>query len=364
MGNAKADSRRGKEKLSLSEQNSRMEVINSSAIERKNSDRVVWVDIVKGLASILVIAVHAPKPIFVSRLIAPYFLAVFFLVSGYSTRVPFQKGYVKKNIIKNLKLMLAYGIPLIFLTRILVGNLTFPNISNDFIGLVIQSPQVLTKYFDYLWFFACILIAKLIFYVIVRLSKEKDVGILALSLMIGGAGCFYSWAIRVPLPWHVQTACAVQLLYCAGYFLHKYESVFKRFEFAVFGVSTIMFFVTVINLPMDVDLHTMFFSSYPNYIIQTFFGVAFFICCCRRIGHNSVLEYIGKNSAFFYAFHPIAVMVVLELFSGYSKQMEPYFASFFLTAVSTFLLYLSCELYLQIKAGLKQRKSTAKIPAC
>lgn len=334
---------------------------NEKAAGKANSSRLVWVDIAKGLASIFVITVHATKPDLVSHLIVPYFLAVFFFVSGYSMKIPFQTGYVKKMVVKTLKDMLVYGVPVILLTRIFQNTLYLPYLINDFIGIVIQFPVLRAQYLDYLWFLSCILLAKLIFIASIKVAKGRDLGILCLSTLIGGLGCLYSDFVHFPLPWHIQTACAVQLLYCAGYFFRKYEDVFAKYETAVFAISGFAFIISIVKFPTDADIHTLVFTSYHRYIIQMILGLSFFICICRNIKQNKVLQNIGVNSVFFYAFGPTMVLFTEPLFSEYTKQMDPYFASFFITLINVLLVYLACELYLQIKAEWKRRKGTAKI---
>lgn len=247
---------------------------------------------------------HVPKPTIYSRLCVPVFLCIFFITAGYLFR---PDANLRDSLRKMLQEFLIYG----FITTVLYALLTGTPLSwNPLIGALLQVPTHARYPESILWFLPCFMVSKLIFFVIYRHSEGNDRLLCWTGLLASGIGIAYIACVRRCLPWHIQTALAMQLFWLLGYLLRKYEKQAACWESFILPVSALAYFASVFLLPMDADLCTLMFTNFPYYCVQALLGTVFLVFFTRRMCASlSGFRYIGRYSMFYYAFEGIARML-------------------------------------------------------
>ena len=286
--------------------------VKTTAIKSRNSS----LDVLKGIAAIFVVFIHALFPGRVGELISDigaFAVPVFFMVSGYFA-LNSSKEKLKKSIIHILQLIgIAYALNVI---RIFISNsfsfadtlgyfkdeiFTFKHIA---LWLVFNSTYVA----GVAWFLFALLYCYLFCYVFHKLYQSKYVyAIIALGF-IGGVAC----AILLPsigisgLTTRNFWFCGIPY-FLSGKFIHdKGEKLIqKNHDIYIISVAIIGLAIIIIG--------SLFYKGII-YVGGICLSIALFIMCVRYPNfENKLLQQIGNKYAFFiYIGHPI----VIHIFDG------------------------------------------------
>lgn len=141
-------------------------------------------------------------------------MPLFFFISGF---VFSYKGYnfitfFKRKIKSIIIPYITLGVPVIIFT-FLTGRITLNRLLNIIIKFVIQK-----RYFT-LWFIACLFCLNIIFYVIVKLSRDNliKIGLISVSLTI--VGLIYYKLGGKALPWNLDVCFTAITFFYVGYLL-------------------------------------------------------------------------------------------------------------------------------------------------
>lgn len=260
---------------------------------QKETARIVWADCVKGLCIVFVLLMHVKKPTAYSRICVPFFLSTFFFVSGYLFRNTEKE---LKSTIRLCKCFIVYGILNIVIDCVLENrSLTM----HPFIGMLWQVPTSPLHPESVLWFLPCMIIAKVIFCITHNPPPRGSI----LSFIISLIGFIYIIQIRKCLPWHIQTACLMQIYMQLGFLLRKHESQISRYETPVLSVLCLIYCFALVRWPIDADLCTLYFTDFPIYCFQSMVGTCLLVLFTRKMAsHLRIFCYVGANSLFYYAF--------------------------------------------------------------
>ena len=185
-----------------------------------------------------------------------------------------------------------------------------------FIGTILQmqTNNIYTETF--LWFIPCMIVAKLIFEILYKIS-ENEKNFFLLELIATSVGIFITYKLwissRGSLPWYIQTALYVQLFMSLGYYYRKYEYKIKSYEDIILSVSTFLYLFLVFKFNVDADLCTVYYTDLRMYILQSVLGTVAFSLLIKKLYNTTnfnLFEYIGRNSLFYYAFENIARLVI------------------------------------------------------
>lgn|GEM_PF-3292379 len=309
-----------------------------------------YINVLKGIGALLVVISHAPKTNFISSIVVPCFLALFFWVSGYTYN--YKKKYIYDSFIKTIKLMLELGtfeIIMRQLLSILVYNSTFDlkQIIDGYIGLFISVANH-PRYFDYLWFFPCIFTTKIVFH-ISHLINNKKISFV-ISIILSGIG-FFVWVYTqnpVDYLWHLPIALLMQIVLELGYLCKLYDNSKKESPlggiFTIFiPILTIIFFLMLLKFPIDADLHTGMFTNGYRYCMYMLIELPVIIFIAKRIEKNKLLEYMGKNSAYFFSYQVIYIELFKAVISSFPDDMNIFLKMITIVPLTCLLIYFTIE---------------------
>lgn len=309
-----------------------------------------YINVLKGIGALLVVISHAPKTNFISSIVVPCFLALFFWVSGYTYN--YKKKYIYDSFIKTIKLMLELGtfeIIMRQLLSILVYNSTFDlkQIIDGYIGLLISVANH-PRYFDYLWFFPCIFTTKIVFH-ISHLINNKKISFV-ISIILSGIG-FFVWVYTqnpVDYLWHLPIALLMQIVLELGYLCKLYDNSKKESPlggiFTIFiPILTIIFFLMLLKFPIDADLHTGMFTNGYRYCMYMLIELPVIIFIAKRIEKNKLLEYMGKNSAYFFSYQVIYIELFKAVISSFPDDMNIFLKMITIVPLTCLLIYFTIE---------------------
>ncbi|HVT01497.1 MAG TPA: acyltransferase family protein [Patescibacteria group bacterium] len=283
----------------------------------KKVERVEYMDIVKGIAILLVVVGHAGSPF--QNFIYLFHMAAFFCVSGY-----FYKDHYSSNLIKMIKRRIK-SLYLPFLSF----ELLFLCLHNLFYALNIYSNKLvyfgeiehLYKPFDYLknlvfiftfhnteqllkpfWFLISLFVVNVLFSIISyltteRLKKHGEKARFTLVLLCFVIGMVMSFN-KIVLSLNLGQSLVALLIYYFGYLYKRFESHIPFNKY----LMLLSFLFLVINsfyvrIEMSSNAYSDPFSFVINAVVGTYFifGIAKFITA-KKLKGMGLITFIGLNT--------------------------------------------------------------------
>lgn len=246
--------------------------------------------------------------------------AIILFLSGYvfSIKSDF-KVFIKKKCKSILIPYFALGIVMIVFQIIFdyVINKCF-NLNTCtilFVNLLIQ------RRFWTLWFIACLFWMEIIFYILVKKCKNMRVlfGVVCTMLLLG---LFYYHIGGVALPWNIDVVLTASIFFFAGYWLkcnkEKIHKLINRRNSGLFFLILASCNVIFGYLGTKISGRgmEMFGSSYgfPLFAFISAFAGIFCVIIFSNWFYIKSIEYIGRNSMVYYAWHQtIIIPIVYEM---------------------------------------------------
>lgn len=273
----------------------------------KITRRIDYVDIMKGFCILFVLLCHTDPSIFWKSLYNPIFLTGFFFCSGYTFNLQknFQSFFIRK--------FRTLVVPLFFLSLInglagtLIKGIPF---KERLLGVLFEQ----VNGYDSLWFFSCLFSTEMIFYFILKYSKNKII-LFFLSSIICAIGYTYIYMGWYNLPWQLELAATCQIYLMLGVLFRVYEEkidykLFNRYFFLFILIGYLFFCFITYN---KIDIHREIFSNLALYLIENFFGLLLLVMICKLIKHNRILCYLGKHSLIIFAFNGFVLSMVSKV---------------------------------------------------
>ncbi len=309
---------------------------NQTSLTNKN-DRILWMDIAKGIAMFLVCWGHEnADPIF-NNWIYSFHMPLFFMLSGMTFAFN-KETKVGKYIVKKAKgLLIPYVflniivIPLAYIDGAIVHKST-QNIGEFLLGIVFSQQQsgfVLPS--NTTWFIATLFLTDLAFFAFWKIFKKDYIIVFVIPIVT--AICYLTGLMNPPggSIWHVKTVATSIIFYLAGYLFLKYIAAIK--DFLKNKALHILFICGLFALGILVETHNDRVSMIANYyaFMPFFYVAAFassiaFIFLMMILSENAravkILKFadiVGKNTLPYIAFQ-VPVMKIM-------KDCVPYFAS-------------------------------------
>lgn len=267
--------------------------------------RVGWLDIGKGMCMLFVLMFHMEwKPELYQKIYSPIFLSFFFFASGYVFKV---KGNFKDFFIHKAKgllipLFTLSSISIIMSSIISVGE---HSLKEDFIGLFLQ----IRGHNDAMWFVASTFTAEIVFGLIIKKIKDEKV-LIVITFLMAICSMYYTKLGFPPLPWHIQVIGIANFLLALGFlYKNKYEKLLEKY-ISIKGliISFIFYsFILVFKFIILKDYKFICINEYDDNLIMwflvTFLAMVFFIELFKFIDSNRFLQFVGRNTLVFFAFH-------------------------------------------------------------
>ena len=179
------------------------------------SSRVTWVDVSKGIGIIFVILGHLSVP-YLTAWIYTFHMPLFFFLSGvvFSGTKYDTLTFIKKRI-KGLLIpyfVLGLGIFIFFTVVHYLDSTPLEMISDASKSPVKLLELFLTqKHFWTVWYLACLFIAEIVFYFIVKIAKNKLVIVATVSTVLCALVMIYYRLGGDTLSWNIDTAYKLRL---------------------------------------------------------------------------------------------------------------------------------------------------------
>ena len=254
--------------------------------------RIEWLDILKGVLIIFVILSHSYPAQAYRNFFTPFFLTMFFWVSGYTFSTKRTcKEFLKSKSMQLLIPFLLLGSIRIVLAQILEGGKLLLRIK----GLLLQ---VNCKY-DEMWFVACLISSSFLFYMLLKLcqnieKKYQDIVLLGIS----GVGMILAmldmcvWHIRIL--WQVELALLMCFYMTLGYLYKQYEPqiVNKVEKFSYLSIMFLIYLFLAVCFPNNVDIHMEKFEQPVLFLVLSWLCILPIVGMAKKVSNSIFLNRI------------------------------------------------------------------------
>lgn len=271
------------------------------------SNRVKWIDIAKGILIVLVILGHATTIPAVNIIIFSLHMAAFFILSGYTfsnKNIPWNdflkkqcKGILLPYLILSSILLLYFFVKSRFLNT---GE--FHIVSGIISVFVPVSGRVQTSVYG-LWFLPCILIAKIVFFTMLKICrKAKWLAILPLFFVCGLAYivCKITGNISILTisPFAIFFMMIGKLLKEKSFAFKNAKTIFLTFVIYIASLA-----LNVIFFEKSIDLSSMNIGNPLLFILHGTSGSVLLFTASMFLENLSFFSKIGSKSLYYYGLH-------------------------------------------------------------
>lgn len=326
--------------------------------------RLDWIDYLKGICMFCVVMSHLYWPEWYERFLAPFYLAGFFFVSGYTFKL---KSSFKEFLFVKSRTFLWPILALGFINAFIVYLYPGVDIKERLLGIMVQIPGL----WDDLWFVACLFTMELIFYPFLRYVHSDRGRCVIISILVCG-GLVYANSGLMHLPWHLENACIMLPFLYFGYWVKESVHGAKYFNRLRNGKVLLLLLVIYILLNVvynntPVDIHVLEYGFFPFYMLSAFIGVLLVASASLTLDSTldvrlikTVLRYVGKNSLVYYAFQSKIITAIIILITPLGWHVHSYVGNIISAVVVCMLLIVPTEIINRFFPFLLGRKRTIK----
>lgn len=326
--------------------------------EQKN--RLEWIDVLKGVAIILVYLGHSLFPQLLRTLIYAFHMPLFFFLSGITLNVNIDiKTFAKKRIKGIL-------VPLVWFS--LIDIVSYKIIYQYFIGHNIALREALSLipgialqsrlgYFSgVLWFLPCLFVSEILIYFICKVSPIKQKLVIILGVI-----CSFIWiyVIGIRLPWCMDIVFIATLFIYLGKICSTNKTIFEQITkiWLFIPYMIVLTGAALCNSKYFIEMNTvnMAFSIYGNcilFLIASLSGILMMVSIFKNVRLACEhLRYIGQNSIIYYGFNQVAMIIpsvftyqILARFIDINNSVIQFFIGIGYLIFSLPLVYIAAEI--------------------
>lgn len=319
-------------------------------------ERISWIDMMKGYCMLCVMLQHLAfneqlnflPPVYMT-FYAPFFLTAFFVSAGltYSVKRSY-KDYFLNKIRTLIVPLFTLGIINILLTKLLSFN-EHESVLQQVKDLVFQIGTA----GHLLWFIAAMFIFCIVFYPIAKEFKnKKQYIIISISFLMLLNILFKRYIYQGSLPWHVQLLGAGCFWMGIGYLL---KDTVKEIDVKKW-VAPI---VSVVYIGLLVIAYKVFGQNYISlgdfvdnpvlYFALNAVGELFIVTWVMTLPQFSFIQFIGRNTLFYFAFHGKAESIVFFILKKLGMfdflQKYSYVTSIGMVFLEAVILIVPCLIF-------------------
>ncbi len=300
------------------------------------STRYEFVDCAKGLAAIFVVIGHYGVNVFLRNFGYSFHVPIFFLISGFF--ISNKRNFFSFIINKIYKLIIPVVV-FILLNNFAKGGSTstiFNNLSKDLLSCFYGSyyiPDSLKNIFVALpWFTFCLFASDLIFYLTIRIFKNKKYIVLTsvlcsiLGFVLSNFG-IYNITNIIRLPYSLDLALYNQIFLCLGYlFFKKINKINMNARMLLISIIAIVFLIASISINYTFKTPNCFIMDmnrrYISYIslLLSLLSCFVILMISKKIASNKILcktfTYIGRITLIMYFFQGLELPIFHSLYSN------------------------------------------------
>lgn len=311
--------------------------------------RLEFIDILKGIGIIFVIAGHLQNISTISRAwIYSFHMPLFFFISG----VLFRKSNLKLNkkdyILKKVKSLL-YPYLTISIFFIVFNILTAIKNHSGIVGIkqmifsyLYSAKLYETNYVGALWFLTCLFSVEIMFYFIAKISNKTSKKFIV--IFIGIIGLVFGNFSSIRLPFGLDIGFTGLVFYYLGYVYKNTKSLveFNNKYYFLMIIPNVIFMALnyrILKATIYKGRVDMLYLNYGNYLffyISAITGILFLYGLSEKI-HSKLLAMIGRNSLVIMGFHLFIMTLLTNIISkvtGYNLLNNSYLN------VNTFIIFI------------------------
>lgn len=313
--------------------------------DQQNKKRLEFIDMVKGIGIILMVAYHCHFEILDDfRTMEILFMPMFFVVSGLFFR---DKGHLWSFIENKVYKLL---IPFLFFLFIgdafyfganRLGLLSVSLLDRPFYGFFFGDKLVNGPIWYLITLFNVCLIVSIVFKVTTNIINR--VVVLVVLSIVGMLLSYY----RVLLLAYLSQALFALPFFCYGYIINKYEVLNNSALRRLPSLIWIALLAVVVTLCQYCDLDLVFVGAYTsgNLLLVHVYALIVTLCMlflCRKVGNVPIVTYIGRYSLIVLGLHWMVwtcCLSVLNMVFGSEELYYKWFVTLCVVTISMALIY-------------------------
>ncbi|MDV4150288.1 acyltransferase family protein [Clostridium sp. AL.422] len=278
-----------------------------------NKDRLLWIDVMKGLGITLVLMGHVSQNELLTNWIFSFHMPMFFFISGITFYISSKKSFIKKKAKTLLTPYFIFSILTLIYWIIIERNLRGDNttIISQITGLFLANGGLSNYvYNNVMWFLPCLLITEIIFYYFNKFDNKKLLRILCTSSLVGYV---LPKLLDFRLPFTLDTMFMAILFYGIGYLFICNE---KQLRIKKSLVILICLLINIVSIYFNgrVDMNNNVYGNYILFIIGSLSGIAI-IYIISKIYKFKFFSVIGKYSLIIMCIHEPIKRVLIKVIS-------------------------------------------------
>ena len=295
----------------------------------KISNRITWIDELKGLAIILVMFGHAIFPDILKVELYSFHIPLFFFLSGYVFSIKkynnfreFLKSKIRSLIIPLLSFSIFIFVFDFVVRYLILETISIQNLLFEIPGFFIQIRGTFLG--GSLWFLTCLFVSEIMFYFIIKITKNDKTKIFLIIVISAVVGAIYFKYINKLLPWAIDAALTAIFFLGIGYLSKEFkEKVDKIVDvriailLVIINVSSAYFNYKVSG--SSVDLYACRQGNVVLYYIESITGIYMCISIKRLIKDNKSLLNMGRNSLIYYCMHGSLFILFTSILSSFTS---------------------------------------------
>ncbi len=331
------------------------------------TNRIEWIDTIKGICIILVIIYHTCGLPIIGQFLFGGFMGTFFILSGYTTKKDIISSGIKKKIERLLIPYFFYGIiSILFITsnQIIHGNWEYtikyiggliysrysivPLQSKDFTEnsiILVNSP---------LWFLTTIFISYIYFYFYINIKKKiTKLLFICISIIL----CVITNEAKILLPWGIDISFICFLLLLYGYYYSKYRhKLHYPCYIKLCSIITIgyLYYIMVIYNG-HINLSVRIYGNHGVLSIILFYCICIietriFILIIQPIHSiiTKILAIIGKHSLRIMCIHIPLSYIESIILSTLNININQYLSAIILIIITLFFNYILIHIFKRV----------------
>ena len=330
--------------------------------QRSESERKNWIDVLRAFAMIAVIYGHLLEKTDHSYIYyvftSPVKIPLFFAISGYLFKETADLYSFLKKVFRGLAIpwLVLSIVPIILVSILKGGNYLVSNLIAIFSGVSV-------------WYMPCCIIAEIVFYFILRISRNRHIVTLLISVVLSSVGVLLikSGILDILM---INRAFSAQIFLVLGYYIKRYEGELDKVKsinlWIGCGVYVAIGLLSIYLFPgQNLDVHQGIYYSIPICLMMVILGCVLLFEIGKRFDfRNRVLCFIGRNTLVYYILASYPITVYNALSSKIGMSIDNHYIS---AAVKSIFVCCLCAVFaLFINAilpeaiGKKRRKAGNK----
>lgn len=280
--------------------------------------RLLYVDMAKTIALVLVVYSHIPGAL-CQQYLGSFFIFAFFFLSGFTggTRVSW-----KEHVLKRARRLLMPYVLFSACLVVLSGNLTLLDLEGVAYSRFCLYPLDVRPNIIFLrscnsplWFLTAMFVSDIVYYALIKRIRNKKG--LAISLILLVLSVCAMDQLPVLLPWSIDTMPFFVIAMLVGHEIRQHEHVLSQGKLSV--LILIIFFVAACYLNGNINLSCRSYGHYIRYaLVSGITGTLLLLIGCKALegyGCFRILGDAGRHTLTIFSIQMAVIHVCMKVMS-------------------------------------------------